>query len=111
MKPLIKLTKKQKGNLKRALTILWRDISYYHGGWLYFIVRMINGAFWLWLSFSFIWSWYFFVYSNVGITPDKIESLRNILWTFGLLFVVIRSFTFYEFDSFLKVPRNPKDKG
>jgi|26BtaG_2_1085354.scaffolds.fasta_scaffold01187_4 hypothetical protein len=90
------INKKQWKILKKALLIYWKDLVDYHQGWFYFGVRLILNAFWLWLFFSFIWSWYHFVFGSFGIDAEKIDTIRTILYAIGVLFLVMKGFAFYD---------------
>jgi len=87
-----KLVKK----LVKIAKLCMKDISFQHGGWLYFIVRMVVNVFWLWLSFLFIWNWYNFLYVDFYMT-NKLDDFRNILWVFSLLFLLVRIFLSIDF--------------
>ncbi len=97
MKQKEKWDKEKWDKLVKAILIYWQDLQSYTGGWIYFVGRMILNAFWLYLAFGFIWNWYHFVYSNVGLEAELIP-LKNILWVFGLVFMFVRTLSFYDFD-------------
>lgn len=85
--------------LKKLLINISGDISYWNGGWAYFIIRMGTNGIILYYVLHFLYKFFEFIFGSVGIVGQNVETVRTLLWAFGIVFLVMRCFIFPFKDS------------
>lgn len=95
----LNFTKNKKFNqgLSKVINAIHKDVSYFHGGWMFFVSRMIFNAMYLYFVLFFFRAFFMFTFQSNGIVdPEQLDVINTILYGVGIIYLIMRIPTWKE---------------